>query len=154
MANTLSIKQLRAEIDKAECQAAIADNVRGTEYVKGYDVSWPYRDYVDTCKEAVRWQQRNKPKTAPARGKVDVEAIKSGSDIVAVVEQYTRLRKSGKNFTGRCPIHQDKHPSLTVYPDQQSWHCFGCNRGGDVIAFIQAVENTDFRGAIAILGGR
>ncbi len=75
-------------------------------------------------------------------------------DIVEVVEGYTTLRKSGSNFSGKCPIHNDKTPSMVVYPDNQSWHCFGCNKGGDVIRFIQSVEGTDFKGAIAILGSR
>jgi len=156
LANPLTIKQLRAENHHAEVRAAVADNIRGTEYAIGCDVDFPYQDYAVACQEAIRWHQQNKPKQIQAVGvgKIDVDVIKAKSDIVTVIENYTKLRKSSKNFTGRCPIHNDKHPSMTVYPDQQSWHCFGCNRGGDVIAFIMAVENTDFRGATAILGGR
>lgn len=154
LANSLSIKQLRAEIDAAEVRAAVADNIRGTEYALDYDVDFPYRDFVEACREAIKWQQQSKPKQTPTpTGHIDIEAIKVKNDIVAVIEGYTKLHKAGKNFTGRCPIHNDKHPSMTIYPDSQSWHCFGCNRGGDVIAFIQAVENTGFKGAVERLRG-
>jgi len=153
LANSLTIKQLRAEIHDAEVQAAVADTFRDTEYQTEVD-SFPFADYVDICQKAMQWQQQSTPKQTHVTGHIDIEAIKATNDIVAVIERYTKLPKTGKNFTGCCPIHQDKNPSLTVYPDQQSWHCFGCNRGGDVIAFIQEIEHTDFRGAAAVLGGR
>lgn len=154
LANTLSLPQLRGEIHWAEHRAFLIGYFDGTPYQCPDDYYFPWADYAKCCREVVKWQRQNKPQSTPARGKIDVDTIKAKSDIVTVIENYTELRKSGKNFTGRCPIHQDKHPSMTVYPDQQSWHCFGCNRGGDVIAFIMAVENTDFRGATTILGGR
>ncbi len=118
-------------------------------------LSAPLSDYLQCCRQAIEWQRqsRNKSTPAPVRGKIDIEAIKARNDIVSVIEGYTKLRKSGKNFTGRFPIHQDKNPSMTVYPDSQTFRCYGCNRGGDVISFIQAVENTDFKGAAAILRG-
>ena len=85
-----------------------------------------------------------------SEGRKIVKTAKVGG---AVIEQYTRLRKTGKNFVGRCPIHQEKHPSLMVYPDQQKFHCYGCNWHGDVIDFIMAVEDVDFRHAVGVLNG-
>ena len=154
LANTFSASQLRQEIRQAEIKAKVADTYRDTEYQTGEDL-WPWADYAAACREAIEGIQQNQPKLQPRNGHIDVETIKDKNDIVSIVEQYTKLRKAGKNFTGRCPIHQDKHPSLTVYPDSQTWHCYGaCNTGGDIISFIQAVEHTDFREAAAILGGK
>ena len=152
LANSLSVAQLRHEIHSAEVKTSVAEAYRDTEY-QTVDDLFPWEDFAAACREAIEWQRNSQTKTQPQHGRIDIEVIKTRSDIVAVIEQYTRLRKAGKNFTGCCPLHQDKHPSLTVYPDQQTFYCYGCNRGGDVIAFIQAVENTDFRRATAILGG-
>jgi len=152
LANYLSAGALRHEIHRAELKASLAEAYLDTESQTNDD-TFPWVDYANTCREALKLQRQNTPKQTPATGHIDIEAIKAKNDIVTVIERYTKLRKSGKNLTGKCPIHQDKNPSLTVYPDKQSWHCYGCNRGGDVIAFIEAVENTDFKGATAILGG-
>ena len=164
LAENLTPAQLRCEIQNARKRATDRDiffsipyEYLGPSYQKYYkeycqDFNFPFEDYITICQAALS----SKPKPAPAaiRGRIDPEAIKARNDIVAVVEQYTVLRKSGHNrFLGSCPLHEDKHPSMTVYADNQSWHCFQCNRGGDVISFIQAVENTDFRGAAAILRG-
>ncbi len=151
LSNQLSGAQLRREILSAEVKAAVAEMFHDTEYQTADDL-FPHRDYANCCREAIRWQQNRKPKIKPQPGQIDVSAIKSRCDIVSTIEQYTRLRKSGRNFTGRCPIHEDKYPSMTVYPDQQTFHCYGCNRGGDIFSFIQAVEHIDFRGAATMLG--
>lgn len=165
LANRLSPAELRREVQLAQKRATERDmflsipyeclEVGYQKYYKEYcqDFEFPFEDYIEICRQAIACQKaKPKQKPAPGRGRIDPEAIKSRNDIVAVVEQYTILRKSGHNrFLGSCPLHEDKHPSMTVYADNQSWHCFQCNRGGDIIAFIQAVENTDFRGAAAIL---
>lgn len=153
IANTLTTPQLRHEIWQAELKASLADTYKGTEF-EGDSDSFPWVDYADICREALKWQHNSRAKVQPVLGHVDVESLKANNDILDVIDCYTELRPSGRNFTGRCPIHEDKHPSMTVYPDQQTFHCYGCNKGGDIIAFIMAVENVDFRGATAILGGR
>ena len=153
LANSLSVAQLRNEIHQAEIKASVAEVYWGTEYQADDDL-FQWQDYAEACHEAIKTIQDSQPRQQPSHRHIDIKAIQAKNDIVVVIEQYTRLRKAGKNFTGRCPIHGEKHPSLTVYPDQQSWYCYGCNRGGDVIAFVQAVENTDFRGAATILEGR
>jgi len=83
-----------------------------------------------------------------------VEAVKAAADIVALVEGYTRLRKSGARFVGLCPFHQEKTPSFGVSPDRGSFKCFGCGEGGDAIAFVEKLENLDFVGAIEFLADR
>ena len=83
-----------------------------------------------------------------------VEAVKASADIVALVEGYTRLRKSGARFVGLCPFHQEKTPSFGVSPDRGSFKCFGCGEGGDAIAFVEKLENLDFVGAIEFLADR
>ncbi len=84
-----------------------------------------------------------------------VDEVKQRTDIVEVISQYTSLTKAGRTFRGLCPFHSEKHPSFFVYPEQQSWHCFGaCGTGGDVFSFIMKKENTDFGEALRILAQR
>ena len=83
-----------------------------------------------------------------------VEATKQAADIVALVEGYTRLRKSGSRFVGLCPFHQERTPSFGVSPDRGTYKCFGCGEGGDAIAFVEKQENLDFVGAIEFLADR
>ena len=83
-----------------------------------------------------------------------VEAVKAAADIVALVEGYTRLRKSGSRYVGLCPFHQEKTPSFGVSPERGTFKCFGCGEGGDAITFVEKHENLDFVGAIEWLGDR
>ncbi len=84
-----------------------------------------------------------------------VDEVKQRTDIVELIGQYTSLIKSGRTFRGLCPFHSEKRPSFFVYPDQQSWHCFGaCNTGGDALSFIMKKENLDFGEALRLLAGR
>jgi len=83
-----------------------------------------------------------------------VETVKATADIVALVEPYTRLRKSGARYVGLCPFHQEKTPSFGVTPDRGTFKCFGCGEGGDAITFVEKKENVDFVGAIEWLADR
>jgi DNA primase len=83
-----------------------------------------------------------------------VEAVKAATDIVALVEGYTRLRKSGSRYVGLCPFHQEKTPSFGVSPERGTFKCFGCGEGGDAITFVEKHENLDFVGAIEWLADR
>ncbi|MBI2908291.1 MAG: DNA primase [Chloroflexi bacterium] len=78
-----------------------------------------------------------------------VDEIKQKLDIVDIVSQHVRLMKSGQNFKGLCPFHAEKDASFYVYPQQQSWHCFGsCGTGGDIFTFIMKKEGVDFAEAL------
>ena len=84
-----------------------------------------------------------------------IDEVKQRTDIIEVVSQYTSLTKSGRTFRALCPFHSEKHPSFFVYPEQQSWHCFGaCNTGGDVLSFIMKKEAIDFGEALRLLAQR
>jgi DNA primase len=83
-----------------------------------------------------------------------VEAVKNAADIVVLVEERVRLRKVGGRYVGLCPFHPEKTPSFSVMPTRGTYHCFGCQVGGDAISFIQALEGLDFVGTIEWLADR
>jgi DNA primase len=76
------------------------------------------------------------------------ERVKQQADIVRVIGEYVRLKKSGANFTGLCPFHQERTPSFAVHPVKQIYHCFGCGAGGDVFKFVMEMEKSPFPEAI------
>ncbi|MBI4188684.1 MAG: DNA primase, partial [Chloroflexi bacterium] len=84
-----------------------------------------------------------------------IDEVKQRTDIVEVIGQYTTLTKAGRTFRGLCPFHSEKHPSFFVYPEQQSWHCFGaCGTGGDVFSFLMKKQDTDFAETLRLLAQR
>ncbi len=83
-----------------------------------------------------------------------VEAVRQGADFVAVVEERTPLRKAGARLQGRCPFHEERTPSFSVNPVDKLFHCFGCQKGGDMIDFVRETQGLDFVGAIEWLAER
>lgn len=79
------------------------------------------------------------------------EEIKEKLNVVDVLKQYIEVMPAGKNFKAKCPFHGDNSPSLMVSPERQSWHCFGCNVGGDIFTFVTKYENIEFFEALRIL---
>ena len=83
-----------------------------------------------------------------------LQELKYRSDIEQVIGSYVNLRRRGRTLSGLCPFHSEKSPSFTVYPENQSFYCFGCGAGGDVINFIRRIENLDYMEAIRFLAQR
>lgn len=83
-----------------------------------------------------------------------IDEIKNNNDIVDVISQYVHLKRSGRNYFGLCPFHNEKSPSFAVSPDKQIFHCFGCGVGGNVIHFISKIEGINFRESIELLAER
>jgi DNA primase len=79
------------------------------------------------------------------------DRVKQQADIVRVVGEYVRLKKSGQNFTGLCPFHAEKSPSFAVHPTKQIYHCFGCGVGGDVFKFVMEMEKCSFPESIRVV---
>src|SRR6266403_828839 len=79
------------------------------------------------------------------------EKVKQQADIVRVVGEYVRLKKTGKDFSGLCPFHQEKTPSFTVSPIKQIFYCFGCGKGGDVYNFVMDMEKCEFPEAVKVV---
>jgi DNA primase len=83
-----------------------------------------------------------------------IERVRNASDIVDVIGGYVPLKRAGTNFQALCPFHKEKTPSFNVNPQKQFFHCFGCNKGGDVFAFVQNFEAVDFGEAVKRLADR
>jgi DNA primase len=79
------------------------------------------------------------------------ERVKQQADIVRVVGEYVRLKKTGKDFSGLCPFHQEKTPSFTVSPIKQIFYCFGCGKGGDIFNFVMEMERCEFPDALRLI---
>jgi len=82
------------------------------------------------------------------------EQIRAASDIVDIIGSYVPLKRAGVNFTALCPFHKEKTPSFNVNPGKQIFHCFGCNKGGDVFEFVKEYENIGFMDAVRRLAER
>lgn len=83
-----------------------------------------------------------------------IDDVRQSNDIVDVISQYVRLKRSGRNYFGLCPFHNEKSPSFSVSPDKQIFHCFGCGVGGNVISFIMKIEGINFVEAVQLLAER
>ena len=77
-----------------------------------------------------------------------IETIRGQTNIVEVIGQYVQLKKSGKNYLGLCPFHEERTPSFSVAEDKQIFHCFGCGKGGNVFTFLQELEGLSFPEAV------
>ncbi|MFM2032618.1 MAG: hypothetical protein RLZZ297_1383, partial [Chloroflexota bacterium] len=84
-----------------------------------------------------------------------IEQIKERIDIVELIAAKVQLRKTGRSFVGFCPFHQNtKTPAFTVYPETQSFHCFGCKASGTAFDFVMRTEGLEFREALEQLAHR
>lgn len=83
-----------------------------------------------------------------------VEELKYRNKIDDVISSYVNLKRTGSNKTGLCPFHSEKTPSFTVFTNTETFHCFGCGAGGDVITFIMRAENLEYTAALEFLAKR
>lgn len=83
-----------------------------------------------------------------------IAAVRAYPDMVGVLQDYVTLRKRGRNFLGLCPFHTEKTPSFTVSAEKQLYYCFGCQASGDLISFIQRVEQLGFQESVELIARR
>ena len=84
----------------------------------------------------------------------EIDAIKQGVDLVPFMQACgIELKQVGGNYRGHCPFHEDSTPSLTVNPKENLWNCFGCDKGGDNIRFVQLFDRISFNEAVERLKG-
>ncbi|MDW3218665.1 MAG: DNA primase [Acidimicrobiales bacterium] len=84
----------------------------------------------------------------------DIAKVRSSADLVALIGEHTEIKRSGRQWMARCPMHGERTPSLSVSPEKGVYYCFGCQRSGDAITFVQEMDNLDFAGAVESLAGR
>ena len=84
----------------------------------------------------------------------DTSEIKSRIDIADLISGYVDLKRAGNSLVGLCPFHSEKTPSFHVSPDKQSYHCFGCGKGGDIFDFVMEIESLGFKEALVLLAER
>ena len=83
-----------------------------------------------------------------------IEELTRRTDIVELVGSYVQLKRKGRLYGGLCPFHSEKSPSFYVYPDTQSFYCFGCGAGGDAITFAKKINSIDYPEAVKMLAAR
>lgn len=83
-----------------------------------------------------------------------IAELRRRADIETIISSYVNIKRNGKICRGLCPFHGEKTPSFTVYPDTQSFYCFGCGEGGDIIRFICSIENLNYIDAIKFLADK
>ena len=83
-----------------------------------------------------------------------IEELTRRTDIVELVGGYVQLKRKGRLYGGLCPFHSEKTPSFYVYPDTQSFYCFGCGAGGDAVSFTKRINSIDYIEAVKLLAQR
>jgi hypothetical protein len=136
--------ELRSEIHSCQIQAAVAFQLGEDDLARYY--LWMENELRFNLDLQMYVLSNTKEQSAGKR--VDIKTVKSRNNIVTVASRYTKLRKSANRFVGTCPLHDQRTGSFTVYPDQQTWFCFSCSRGGDVIDLVMAVEKVSFKAAL------
>src|ERR1041384_3858423 len=83
-----------------------------------------------------------------------LDQVRAANDIVDVIGAVLPLKRAGANFVALCPFHKERTPSFNVNPQRQSFHCFGCHKGGSVFTFVMEFENVSFPDAVRRLAER
>lgn len=144
--NRFKLIELRHELSSASDHERQADTPQDIAFWLEYESALELAISITKSTPVRRYRGRPVP--------VSADAVKARVDIVDIIGRDVKLRKAGGNFTGLCPFHTEKHASFYVFPNSQSWHCFGaCSEGGDVISYVQKRDRVDFRTAISVLSG-
>lgn len=83
-----------------------------------------------------------------------IRRVREAVDLAQLIGEYTEVQRAGRQFKACCPFHGERTPSFYIYPDDNSYHCFGCGAHGDAITFVREKENLDFRDALELLARR
>ena len=89
----------------------------------------------------------------PSFSEEEIRKVREANDLVELFSERTTLRQRGRDFWCCCPFHQEKTPSCKIDPSTQTWHCFGCGEGGDVISYIRKLDDVDFVDALRFWHG-
>ncbi len=81
------------------------------------------------------------------------DRVKRRADMFAVAGKYARLRRTGRQYVGLCPLHSERHPSFYVHPERKIFFCFGCGIGGDIFRLVMLVERCTFSEAVELVAG-
>ena len=84
----------------------------------------------------------------------DIARVRASADLVALIGEHTEVKRSGRNWMARCPLHGERTPSMSISPEKGVYYCFGCQRSGDALTFLQEIDGLDFVGAVESLAGR
>ena len=135
-----------------EAGCRISDHaLDGVPYCEGIDVSAVFAKAMN----CLLYTSRKEVIMANSDFQAFLDELVMRNDIVDIISEYTVLKRSGNRMMGLCPLHNDKKsPSLTVSPDKQVFHCFGCGAGGSVIQFVEAAMHLDFMDAVKYLADR
>ena len=83
-----------------------------------------------------------------------LQELKRKSDLVSIASNYLRLEQKGRRFWACCPFHNEKTPSFSINAEDGVYYCFGCKESGDVIKFVEKMENIDFYDAVKLLADK
>ena len=84
----------------------------------------------------------------------DIDKVRQATNLVDLVASVTKVKRSGRSFMAICPFHEEKSPSLSLDPGRGLYHCFGCQKGGDVFTFLSETQGLDFNEAVEELARR
>lgn len=146
--NRYTIPELRALLEDAKNEIVAADAFEENDF------GW-WQEHALLLKKAIALRQQQSayypglPTNPKAARHIDPEILKERCDIVAIVERHLPLKREGSHFKACCPFHSEKTASFVIFPDQNTWHCFGaCNQGGDVIDFVMRIDGLSFGEAV------
>lgn len=125
-----------------------------------HEIWWHFLKWTDG-RELLKIDQRIRKlqslilASRPSKSRVEEEQVIQAreSSLMDLVEGSTTLRKAGKSYIGLCPFHFEKTPSFHVYPDSNTYHCFGCQANGDVIKYVMIKNQLSFLEAVRLLNG-